>query len=181
LSKLRLSHRPRSLFGTAVWLILGVVLFAWLYSISGPPKDVALQMAAAGPNGATSYFASPETAVREINAMLGAHEWRRLALYYDLSDSDVTERDLLNGTYFAGTTPGGGGKAMPHPFPAGYVFVSSLPTELNLMRRIIVAKSLNGTADPSAQTSFFMRRSPDGYRIIPEDAAERLRAASSAP
>jgi hypothetical protein len=173
----RLSHRPRSLFGTLVWLTLGVVLFVWLYSVSGPPSDIARQMAAAGPGGVTTYFASPEAAVHEINAMLGAHEWKKLARYYDLSESDVPEGDLVSGIYFTGSAP----EAKAHPFPPGYVFVSSEPSGLDLVRRIIVAKSLNGSADPSSETSFLMQRSPEGYRIIPEDAAQRLKTSASKP
>lgn len=172
----RLSQRPRSLFGSLVWLTLGVVLFVWLYSVSGPPSDIARQIAAAGPGGVTSYFASPEAAVEEINAMLGAHEWRKLARYYDLSESDVPQRDLVSGVYFAGTGP----DAKVRPFPPGYVFVSSAPTEIDLIRRILVAKSLNGTADLTSERSFFMRRSPEGYRVIPRDAMQRLKTSASA-
>jgi hypothetical protein len=180
LSNFRLSQPAKGL-GPAFWLFVALCLFGVFYAASRPSGEVARQIAAAGPGGVTAYFSSPQAAVMRINQLLVAHDWVRLAHYYDFTLSSVLPGQATSGEYFIGHLAVPPEGAIERPFPAGYHFVDSQPTELPLIFRIVVAGVPPKSSDPASapQASFFLRASPDGYRIIPADAAGRLNAAAS--
>ena len=183
MSNLRLSPPAKNLFGPLFWLFVGLGVFGWLYIESAPTGEVARNIAAAGPDGVTAYFASPEAAVLKINDLLAARDWMHLARYYDFTHSSVLPADVVSGTYFAGGLAVPPEPAIERPFPPGYRFLYSELTELEGISRVVVVGAPTNRNDPStaAQASFFLRADPEGFRIIPADAAGRLKAARSMP
>ena len=177
MSHLRLSRPAKSPLGPLFWLFIGACIFGWFYFKSAPSGDIARSIAAAGPDGVTAYFSSPEEAVVKINELLAARDWRRLARYYDFSMSSVPTRQVISGAYFTGGLAVPPEGAVDRPFPPGSSFLFSEPTELPMILRIVVAGPSTGAgAGGAPQASFFLQASPDGYRIIPADAAGRLNA-----
>ena len=183
MSSFRVSPPPKSLFGTIIWIFAGLCLFAWLYSKSAPHGEIAHELAAAGPDGVTAFFASPEEAVVKSNKMIAKKTWTQLARYYDFTYSSATPSQITSGTYFDGSLAVPPEQAIPRPFPSGYRFLYSEPTDLSGVIRVVVSGAPENSRDPNQgpQASFFMRSEPEGYRIIPADAAGRMKAAASDP
>lgn len=183
MSSFRLSPPPKSLFGSIIWIFVGLCLFAWLYTKSSPHGEIAHELAAEGPDGVTAFFASPEAAVIKSNEMIEKKRWSRLARYYDFAHSSVTAKQAMSGAYFDGELAVPPETAVERPFPPGYHYLYSEPTELAGIIRVVVSGAPTDARDPGQgpQASFFMRASPDGYRIIPADAASRIKAARSDP
>jgi hypothetical protein len=177
LANLRLSQPSQGHLGAIIWLLIGSVLFGVLYATSAPRGAALREMRAAGPDGVTAFFASPEGAVAEINRLLDAHAWTQLARYYDFTESAVPPSQVTTGAYFAGGQPIGPAAPRQRPFPAGWLFLYSESTSSEGIVRITVAPPSVG----EATKSFMMRRFPEGYRIIPEDAAVRLPSGPSVP
>ena len=175
-------HKPASgVFASFIWPAIGLVLFGFLYLGSLPRGGMLREMHTAGPDGVTAFFLSPEAAVTRINQMLDAHEWTKLARYYDFSQSAVRPDQATSGAYFAG------GLAIPpegpreRPFSPGWQFLYAEPTTTEGLARIVVARPGAAGPQPSETQSFLMERFPEGYRILPADAAARLPAGPSAP
>lgn len=182
MSNLRLTQPNQGYFGVVIWLVTGAVLFGVLYMMSAPRGAALRELSAAGPDGVTAFFASPEAAVREINVLLETHAWARLGRYYDFTGSTVPEELRKSGAYFAGGLPAAPGEPAPaRPFPAGWRFLYAEPAAAEDVVRVVVAPPGIGQPASEATKSFLMRRFPEGYRIIPEDAAERLPAGPSVP
>ena len=183
MSSFRVSPPPKSVFGAIIWIFAGLCLFAWLYSKSAPHGEIARELAAAGPDGVTAFFASPEAAVTKSNQLIAKKNWTRLARYYDFTYSSVTPSQITTGAYFDGSLAVPPEQAIPRPFPPGYRFLFSEPTELSGITRVVVSGAPPNAADPNQgpQASFFVRSEPNGYRIIPADAAARLKAAQNDP
>ena len=183
MSSFRISPPPKSLFGTIIWIFAGLCLFAWLYSKSAPRGEIQHELAAAGPDGVTAFFSSPEAAVAKVNQMIAKKNWTQLGRYYDFSYSSVRAEQVTTGAYFDGSLPVPPEQAIARPFPQGYRYLYSEPTELNGVVRVVVSGAPMNARDPNQgpQASFFMRSEPEGYRIIPADAAGRMKAAASDP
>ena len=180
MANLRLTQPNQGTFGVVIWLVTGAVLFGVLYMMSAPRGAALRELQAAGPDGVTAFFASPESAVREINALHAEHAWARLARYYDFTGSTVAKEYRISGAYFAGGLPASAGDdASERPFPPGWRFLYAEPSPAEGVVRVVVAPP--GEASPEASKSFLMRRFPEGYRIVPEDAAERLPSGPSVP
>jgi hypothetical protein len=135
------------------------------------------EIRAAGPDGVTAYFAAPEGAVAEINRLLSAHAWTQLARYYDFTGSALAPAQVTTGAYFAGGQELAPEARKPRLFPAGWRFLYSETTSNEGIVRVTVAPPDVG----EATQSFLMRRFPEGYRIIPDDVAERLPSGPSVP
>ena len=183
MSSFRLSPPPKSLFGTIIWIFVGLSLFAWLYSESSPRGEIEHELRAAGPGGVTAFFASPEAAVIKSNEMLAKLSWTRLARYYDFTYSSVTRAQISSGAYFDGSLAVPPEGAINRPFPAGYHYLYAEPTELVGIIRVVVSDPPSGARNPgqAPEAGFFMRAEPEGYRIIPADAAGRMKAMADDP
>lgn len=181
MSSFRVTPPPRSLFGTIIWIFAGLCLFAWLYAKSAPHGEIAHELKAAGPDGVTAFFTSPEAAVIKSNQMIAKRSWVQLARYYDFTYSSVTRNQISSGAYFGGGLAVPPEGAMPRPFPQGYHFLYTEPTALAGIVRVVVSGAPQRSRQPAdgPQASFFMHAEPQGYRIIPADAAGRLKAMAS--
>jgi hypothetical protein len=174
---MRLTQPSQGHLGAVIWLLIAIVLFGVLYASSAPRGAALREMRAAGPDGVTAFFATPEGAVTEINRLLTAHAWTQLARYYDFTASALAPGELTTGAYFAGGQPLGPEARKPRPFPAGWRFLYSETTANENVVRVTVAPPNVG----EATQSFLMRRFPEGHRIIPDDVAERLPNGPSVP
>ena len=183
MSSFRISPPPKSLFGTIIWILVGLCLFWWLYSKSAPHGEIAHELAAAGPDGVTAFFASPEVAVTKSNQLIARKSWSQLASYYDFTYSSVTPSQVTSGAYFDGSLAVPPESAIPRPFPPGYRYLYSEAIELAGIIRVVVSGAPPDSREPGEgpRASFFLRSEPEGYRIIPADAASRMKAAASDP
>jgi hypothetical protein len=180
-AQLRFSEPTNNLFGPIIWGVIGLVAFGFLYTASAPKGQALHDMRAAGPDGVTAYFRSPETAIIKINRLVAAHDWIHLARYYDFSLSTISPEQLLSGAYFDGTLAAGNEGARPRPFPPGWRLLYAEPTEIEGITRVTVAPPGPQAPAPTVTQSFLLKRLPEGYRILPEDAAPRLPGPPSPP
>lgn len=127
-----------------------------------------------GDSAPGSAFASPEVAVPAIDEMLRKEDWKGLAAYYDLEGSGVNRRDLESGKFFTRTErPADAHPGIPwkirHPFPPGYRFQSATPTADASVVEVTVMIEIDQGGGPKQRglSSFRMRRSAAGYRILP--------------
>ena len=181
MSSFRLSPPPKSVFGAIIWIFVGLCVFGWLYSKSAPHGEIAHELRAAGPDGVTAFFASPEAAVVEANQMMATQSWTRLARYYDFTYSTVTPDQISSGAYFDGRLAVPPEGALKRPFPVGYHYLYTEPTELSGVTRVIVSGAPAREPGKGPDASFFVRAEPEGYRIIPADAAGRMKAMADDP
>lgn len=123
------------------------------------------------------YFESPESAVEQIAVMLKEKNWARLADYYDLSDSPVERSTLISGEFFytdeepAGAHPAGFWR-YKHPFPPAFKFHSTRDLEEPGVIEVTVHVEIDqggGMIQRGMQT-FLMRKTKNGYRIMPHKA-----------
>lgn len=122
------------------------------------------------------YFTSPEESVLVITDLLKREDFKTLALFYNLSSSEIKKTDLESGDFFIR-------KERPelthpaelwryrHPFSPGFKFDSVQSTEkegVYLVRVVIVIDQ--GTDFPPQEgfTDFFMIKSAKGWQILPD-------------
>jgi len=158
MSSFRVSPPPKSIFGTIIWIFAGLCLFAWLYSRSAPHGEIARELEAAGPDGVTAFFTSPEAAVMKANQMIAKKNWTHLARYYDFTYSSATPSQITSGAYFDGSLAVPPERAIPRPFPSGYRFLYSEPTELPGIIRVVVTGAPDNAGSPAAPESLHAPR-----------------------
>lgn len=175
-------HKPASgSLASFIWPAVGIVLFGFLYLGALPRGGALHEMKSAGPDGVTAFFLSPEAAVTRINYMLDTHEWTKLARYYDFSQSAVVPDQTVSGAYFAG------GLAVPpegprtRPFTPGWHYLYTEPAGSEGIVRVVVGPPAEQAAQHQPAQSFLMKRFPEGYRILPADAAAKLPSGPSVP
>ncbi len=122
----------------------------------------------------TRYFASPRDAVNRINVLLRSADWKTLSEYYDLSGSSVDRKELESGQFFIRTErpekadPGGFWRYR-HPFPPGFVFHHEQSTDDPSLVIVVVGTEIDqgGRMKQRVLTEFKMRKSANGYQILP--------------
>ena len=158
-------------------VLLSITLFAvlvviYLFRGFGPDGQGALFYAYRNPIP-SSYFKTPEEAVKRINIHLENGEWRKLAQYYDLTVEGVEKRSLLDGTFFLIATNSFGSNLSSspvRPFPIGANFYSAHETALDDIFEVTVKLNVEGSAGAtqSGEFVFYLKRFPEGYRIVAE-------------
>ena len=127
-----------------------------------------------------TYFSSPEAAVRMITKLLVKEEFKILAGYYDLSDSEIKLSELESGDFFIRKKrpdiahPAGFWK-YKHPFPPGYQFSSSIQTEKDNVYKVEVRVAVDqgsGIPEQTGFSYFYMIKSRKGWKILPETINE---------
>ena len=121
-------------------------------------------------------FDSPQEAVTEIAGLLRNENWKELASYYDLSDSDIDRSILISGEFFIRHTPPepahpGGFWRYRHPFSPGFEFgweerVEENGDTVNVFVTIEIDQG--GGMIQRGIDSFLMRESECGFQILPE-------------
>ena len=120
------------------------------------------------------YFTDPASAVEEIRVMLRGKDWPKLAMYYDLSDSEIDRATLISGEFFyTNEMPESPHPAgfwhYKHPFPPEFKFLSSDDVAQVGIKQVTVHVEIDqgsGMIQRGEQT-FFMSWSGKGYQILP--------------
>ena len=127
-----------------------------------------------------TYFSSPEAAVKMTTELLVKEEFKILAGYYDLSDSEIKLSELESGDFFIRKKrpdiahPAGFWK-YKHPFPPGYKFSSSIQTEKENVYKVEVRVAVDqgsGIPEQTGFSYFYMIKSRKGWKILPEPINE---------
>ena len=126
------------------------------------------------------YFHDPQTAVPEITKLLKAKDWPTLARYYYLEGSDVQRADLESGAFFyTDQRPEAAHPAgfwhYKHPFAPGFRYLESRELKALLQVEVIVQIEIDQGSGPPQRgiQAFLMRRTPEGYQILPGKAPSR--------
>ncbi len=123
------------------------------------------------------YFPTPQAAVEQISVMLREKDWPRLARYYDLTDTRVDRATLLSGEFFytdekPEVAHPAGFWHYKHPFAPGFKFASVRELDEPGIIEVTVEVEIDqggGMIQRGIQT-FLMRKSDNGYQVMPHKA-----------
>ena len=153
----------------SIYVVLILLIFG-CNSISNYKKDMSSAL----------YFSSPEEAINVITGLLQENDYKTLALYYDLRDSNVDISDLNSGDFFIReerpeVAHPAGLWHYKHPFPPGSAFQSQRPASTDSVYIIEVSLSIEqGEESPMqiALSYFYMIKSEKGWKILPDHVEE---------
>jgi hypothetical protein len=119
------------------------------------------------------YFSSPEAAVPIVTELLRAHDWKRLAKYYDVAAGSSEEVALRSGSGFfrpreKGSASAAMGGEYVQPFSPGARYVSTSATDEAGVVEVTVALDIDqggGMVQRGVRT-FRMRRTSAGYQLM---------------
>lgn len=133
-----------------------------------------------GQNSTMKYFTSPKEAVPVITKLLRQEDFKTLAKYYDLSNSNISPADLESGDFFIEKKrpeiahPAGFWR-YKHPFPPGFKYCGIQPGGREKIHVISVKISLDQGAESPSQVGFsffYMIESARGWQILPNLVAK---------
>jgi hypothetical protein len=128
----------------------------------------------------SNYFSSPAEAIPIITELLEKNNFKSLARYYDLSNSEIKLSELESGDFFIR-------KERPeiahpaefwhykHPFAPGFKFKSVQTTARDAIYIVEVSISIDqGPASPRqiGLSYFYMIKSDKGWKILPDQVDE---------
>ena len=128
----------------------------------------------------TYYFSSPSEAIEIITELLKGKNFKTLAKYYDLTNSEVKQSDLESGDFFYRKDrpeifhPGGFWR-YKHPFAPGFTFKSVRGTTKDNVYIVEISISIEQGVDSPNQTGssyFYMMKSDKGWKILPDPVPE---------
>ncbi len=128
----------------------------------------------------TYYFSSPAEAIQIITGLLEKKNFKILARYYDLSNSDIKLSDLESGDFFIRKErpeiahPAGFWR-YKHPFAPGSTFNRIQATAKDAVYVIEASISIDQGSDSPKQiglSHFYMVKSDKGWKILPDPVAE---------
>jgi hypothetical protein len=126
------------------------------------------------------FFSSPAEAIKIITKLLKKENFKTLAKYYDLSDSEVKISELESGDFFIRKVrpkfshPAGFWR-YKHPFAPGFKFNSVEATAKDAVYRIELIVSIDQGLDSPNQIGFsyfYMIKSDKGWKILPDQVSE---------
>lgn len=156
--------RLLSIAGLIFLFVLAVISFLPGYG----PAQRDYQDESAGAIGPLSYFKTPQSAIQTASELLREKDWQRLSQFYDLRDSSLDHRSLLDGSYFRINSPD---RASVRPFAPEYEFLGIFETEFDDVYEVVVRLPSSGVATPDGQKFLYLKRYPEGYRILPDRPA----------
>ena len=124
-----------------------------------------------------AYFASPDSAVKQIAVMLENKDWSELSRYYDLTGSPIDRATLISGEFFytderPDVAHPAGFWHYRHPFPPAFKYLSSRDLEEPGVIAVTVEVEIEqggGMIQRGMQT-FLMRKTDRGYQVMPQKA-----------
>ena len=128
----------------------------------------------------TYYFSSPAEAIPIISELLEKKNFKDLARYYDLSNSEVKLSELESGDFFIRKDrpeiahPAGFWR-YKHPFAPGFNFKRVQATAKDAIYIVEVCISIDHGPYSPEQISlsyFYMIKSDKGWKILPDLVAE---------
>ncbi len=117
--------------------------------------------------GPLSYFKTPQSAVLTTSRLLTEGDWKKLSRFYDQQDSAVDFGTLLDGSYFRIESED---RSMIRPFAPEYGYLKTLATEFEDVYEVVVQEAAANGA-PGLSGAFYLKRYPEGYRILPNRPA----------
>ena len=128
----------------------------------------------------TYYFSSPEESIQIISELLKKNNFKILAKYYDLSNSDIQLSELESGDFFIRRErPQLAHPAefwrYKHPFAPGFKFKRVQATTREDIYIVEVSISIDQGQDFPQQIGlsyFYMVKSDKGWKILPDQVAE---------
>ena len=131
-------------------------------------------------NSEAFYFSSPAEAVQIISKILLESNFKILARYYDLSDSEIKLSELESGDFFIRKErpkvahPGGFWR-YKHPFAPGFKFNSLQSTDkegVYLVRVMVEIEQEGGFPQQIGYSDFYMIKSAKGWKVLPDQVTE---------
>jgi hypothetical protein len=128
----------------------------------------------------SNYFSSPAEAIPIITELLKKENFKVLAKYYDLSNSEIKLTELESGTFFIRkdrpkfTHPAGFWR-YKHPFSPGFTLNRVEATAKKAVYLVEVSISIDqGSGSPKqiGLSHFYMVKSEKGWKILPDQVAE---------
>ena len=128
----------------------------------------------------THYFSSPAEAIQIITELLEKTNFKILAKYYDLSNSEIKLSELESGDFFIRKErpefahPAGFWR-YKHPFAPGFTFNRVQATAKDAVYVIEVSISIDqGSGSPKqiGLSYFYMLKSDKGWQILPDQVIE---------
>ena len=128
----------------------------------------------------TYYFSSPAEAIQIITELLEKKNYKILAKYYDLSNSEIKLSELESGDFFIRKErpeiahPAGFWR-YKHPFAPGFTFNSVQATAKDAIYIVEVSISIDQGSDSPKQfglSYFYMVKSDKGWKVLPDQVAE---------
>jgi len=125
-------------------------------------------------------FSSPSEAVNLITELLNEKNFKTLAKYYDLTNSEIKITDLESGDFFIRKVrpeiahPGGFWR-YKHPFAPGFTFKSARATTKDKVYIVEVSISIDQGMDSPIQIGssyFYMLKTDKGWKLLPDPVAE---------
>ncbi|MCK5075890.1 MAG: hypothetical protein KAR38_05915, partial [Calditrichia bacterium] len=128
----------------------------------------------------SKYFSSPEEAVLIITELLKKEDFKTLACYYNLSNSNVKLSELESGDFFIRKKPPeiahpAGFWRYKHPFAPGFKFAYCQPAKKDGIYIVQVEITIEQGAGSPAQhgySYFYMTKSSNGWQLLPENVLE---------
>lgn len=126
------------------------------------------------------YFESPKEAVPKIAELLQHEDFKTLAKYYDLSNSDIELAQLQSGEFFIrAERPELSHPAKfwryKHPFAPGFEYASMRPSGKESVYVVTVRVSIDQGEDSPMQEGyslFYMIQSDEGWQLLPDHVVE---------
>ena len=119
------------------------------------------------------FFSSPEESVEIITGLLLSEDWRTLSAYYIHDGNQELLDSLLSGDYFIRrempelTHPGGFWRYR-HPFSPGFKYHSHEQVADDLIKVNLIIEIDQGDGMMQVgKSSYLLKRSPEGYKILP--------------
>ncbi len=128
----------------------------------------------------TYYFSSPAEAIQIITELLEKKNYKILAKYYDLSNSEIKLSELESGDFFIRkerpeiSHPAGFWR-YKHPFAPGFIFNSVQATAKDAIYIVEVSISIDQGSDSPKHfglSYFYMVKSDNGWKLLPDHVGE---------
>ena len=124
----------------------------------------------------TYYFSSLSEAIQIITVLLVEENFKTLAKYYDLSNSEIKLSELESGDFYIRKErpeiahPAGFWR-YKHPFAPGFKFNSVQATPIDTIYIVEVSISIDQGSDSPKQIGlsyFYMINSDKGWKVLPD-------------
>ena len=128
----------------------------------------------------TDYFSSPAEAIPIITELLKKNNFKILAGYYDLSNSETKLAELESGDFFIRKErpevahPAGFWR-YKHPFAPGFKYQGIRATEKEGIYIVEISISIDQGEDSPIQSGlsyFYMLKSDSGWKILPDAVSD---------
>lgn len=156
-----------------ILIVFGLVAFVALTALSFlpgfGPDPLDYEDESTGNIGPLSYFKTPQSAVQTTSGLLQDRNWKKLSQFFDQKDSDTRYEDLADGSYYRIDSQD---RSLVRPFAPEYDYLEIIGTEHEDVYEVVVGKVTEADG-PAASRFFYLKRYPEGYRILTQRPASQ--------